>query len=449
MRLKSQWSAKNRKRNAISHIEIKGLFGQFDYSIPSSDSVEDMTRLMVLYGENGCGKTTILKLLYHLLAVRGRGHKTFVARCPFREFVVEMTDGTVVGAVREAGELTGSFLISVKSPGSEAQSFRLTADEKGGVSASHNDNGEVLARLWPALEKIDMRVDFVPDDRRSPDFMGDGDLAIIEERTVGVRHGRVVNMREAESGSPDTLLLETTLKRMTDSLRTRMITASSMGYASANAIYRDVALEIARYQGQDAPVERAQVEDMVRLLNGLSQRAKAYASLGVTTKLDTSSFVEALESTSPQRQGLMYAVIRPYVDSVMARLDASEDVGNAIESFTRNLNRMYSRKRVAFSLEDGLSIHLQDGMELSPDSLSSGEKQLLLLLSNAVASQSRSSVLVIDEPEISLNVKWQRQLVKTLLECVGSSPVQVVLATHSVELLAQYQDSVVGLASGG
>jgi len=70
----------------------------------------------------------------------------------------------------------------------------------------------------------------------------------------------------------------------------------------------------------------------------------------------------------------------------------------------------------------------------------------LLLLCNALHARESASVFVIDEPEISLNIKWQRQLIDALLKTTDGSPVQFVLATHSIPLLGSYRDCVAELS---
>jgi len=77
--------------------------------------------------------------------------------------------------------------------------------------------------------------------------------------------------------------------------------------------------------------------------------------------------------------------------------------------------------------------------------LSSGERHLLLLFCNSFVAVDRPSILMIDEPELSLNIKWQRKLIYSLLDCIGESPVQYLFATHSMELLAQHRDKVAKL----
>jgi predicted ATPase len=54
-------------------------------------------------------------------------------------------------------------------------------------------------------------------------------------------------------------------------------------------------------------------------------------------------------------------------------------------------------------------------------------------------------VFIIDEPELSLNVKWQRRLVQSLLDCTEGASVQFLMASHSMELLARHRSHVVPL----
>ena len=74
-----------------------------------------------------------------------------------------------------------------------------------------------------------------------------------------------------------------------------------------------------------------------------------------------------------------------------------------------------------------------------------GERHLLLILTNAVLAKSDRILFFIDEPEISLNATWQRNLVNTLLALSKDSKSQFILASHSLPLISGYQDHVLRL----
>ncbi|MCD8297028.1 MAG: AAA family ATPase [Prevotella sp.] len=71
----------------------------------------------------------------------------------------------------------------------------------------------------------------------------------------------------------------------------------------------------------------------------------------------------------------------------------------------------------------------QIGELLYPYQLSSGEKQILAILLTVLIEDNKPYVLFMDEPEISLHIEWQKQLIDLVLEL--NPNVQIILTTHS------------------
>ena len=71
----------------------------------------------------------------------------------------------------------------------------------------------------------------------------------------------------------------------------------------------------------------------------------------------------------------------------------------------------------------------QIGEVLTPYQLSSGEKQMLVILLTVLVEDLQPYVLFMDEPEASLHVEWQQKLINTILKL--NPNVQIVLTTHS------------------
>lgn len=72
---------------------------------------------------------------------------------------------------------------------------------------------------------------------------------------------------------------------------------------------------------------------------------------------------------------------------------------------------------------------LQLGERLVPYQLSSGEKQILAILLTVLVEDQLPYVLFMDEPEVSLHVDWQKQLIDLILRL--NPHVQIILTTHS------------------
>ncbi len=71
----------------------------------------------------------------------------------------------------------------------------------------------------------------------------------------------------------------------------------------------------------------------------------------------------------------------------------------------------------------------QIGEMLTPYLLSSGEKQMLIILLTVLVEDDQHYVLFMDEPEVSLHIEWQKRLIDLILEL--NPNVQIILTTHS------------------
>ncbi len=69
------------------------------------------------------------------------------------------------------------------------------------------------------------------------------------------------------------------------------------------------------------------------------------------------------------------------------------------------------------------------GEVLAPYQLSSGEKQILVILLTVLVEDYEHYVLFMDEPEVSLHIEWQKRLIDLILEL--NPNVQIILTTHS------------------
>lgn len=74
--------------------------------------------------------------------------------------------------------------------------------------------------------------------------------------------------------------------------------------------------------------------------------------------------------------------------------------------------------------------------------LSSGEKHVVTLFANLIFKLKRDdfTIFIVDEPELSLHLSWQKMLVETIREI--NTNMQIVLATHSPEIVGRYDEKV-------
>ena len=97
-----------------------------------------------------------------------------------------------------------------------------------------------------------------------------------------------------------------------------------------------------------------------------------------------------------------------------------------------------ANKKVQFT-DDSIEVTSLKGEKIGLASLSSGEKHLLRILVDTLLVGE--SLLIIDEPEISMHVDWQKDLIKSMRSL--NPKAQLVLATHSPEIMADVSDEMI------
>lgn len=91
-------------------------------------------------------------------------------------------------------------------------------------------------------------------------------------------------------------------------------------------------------------------------------------------------------------------------------------------------NHLYRDKRLVVT-DDEAFIEFANSKRHKLEKLSSGERHLLTFLTLFLIIARGRDFFIIDEPEISLNMKWQRELLPLLSELSPKS--QIIVATHS------------------
>jgi energy-coupling factor transporter ATP-binding protein EcfA2 len=93
--------------------------------------------------------------------------------------------------------------------------------------------------------------------------------------------------------------------------------------------------------------------------------------------------------------------------------------------------------------KEGLEFLLGD-KEINAYQLSSGEKQLLIILLTVLVQDNKPAILLMDEPETSLHIEWQRKLIKYIRELNPNA--QIIIATHSPDIIIKgWLDKVVNI----
>ncbi|MDD5216193.1 MAG: ATP-binding protein [Methylococcales bacterium] len=118
--------------------------------------------------------------------------------------------------------------------------------------------------------------------------------------------------------------------------------------------------------------------------------------------------------------------------------DVDEKIGKiqfSKEKFLEIIDELFSETGKRINREKNEVEFLLGDKEITPFQLSSGEKQLLIILLTVLIQDNKPSILFMDEPEISLHIEWQKKIIKYIREL--NPNVQVIIATHSPAIIME------------
>jgi energy-coupling factor transporter ATP-binding protein EcfA2 len=483
-------------QSIITRITAKGLNGRFDYTLPVDG---DFSSTAILYGDNGVGKSTILRLVFHLLSpANNGGHRGALATSVFDILSVTLSSGVTLTADRTefSKEVMARFEHGAKP-------VKLTIRKDDRLLAEWTFVPDRKRFTWQELELIEGGEAYRDDFIKFIDFAGihtnrGAGLSGAKRNLRGSRAHRDSSVKRGSEGylkvladnAPITFfvnaerLLESDAiadikedgefravrmineaKKVNSLVRhardialanalisasrwvgTRVFKAANQGSTNVHAVYSRIVDHLARDSRREnlGDAHPENIQEMLEELTNIERRSTEMAKYEIATSLDMSVFINGLNASDTRQRQLLAELIRPYVQSVSSRLNALDPIYHTIDSFVENINSFLNGKFLTYRSTTGFSIRTTEAA-LEPSDLSSGEQQLILMFCYALTARDTPSVFMIDEPEISLNVKWQRKLLQSLADITSGSEIQFIFASHSLELISQHRHRVVKL----
>lgn len=394
----------------IKAIYIEKMWGYKNVHLELNESVN------FLIGVNGSGKTTIINIISNALSV----DVNQLLLMPFNELAILFTNGEMI-RVEKTSKTNVNFFINFKD---NVFTFNLEDDEYNYAMDQKIDEARAI------ISKFSM-IDFLPLSRT----------------------GRKEYEHDPFSDSPSDPV-NNKLDIIKNELVNRFSRQSKIYNRIASNFQRDIFNKLLEVPG----------EDELKLFNNYSNLDKEEASLreisnfmspqkeGVTNKrLENyfhklrgvmSSFERKEHNFSVTDLGIMFNAWR--TSSLIADYESlkrkKDDIFRSQNEFFEVFKLFFSKeKEIILSSQNQLVMKTKSG-HISLNELSSGEKQMIILLGQIYLSDSKPILYIADEPEVSLHVKWQDKIVDALLTINPGA--QFLLATHSPDVIGRRRDFV-------
>lgn len=430
----------------LAKFEIIGLFGQFSYEIPLQ--IEEHVTAFI--APNGTGKTLCLRLIEALFAKRW----SLFLEVDFKEAIYTFTDGSIVEVRRKpkTGESDTKITVNVRGPRGKASWSPRTSETRrvahverilpfltriGPERWRHDHTGRVM-KLDEVVEEYGERL---PDDMLEqfygtlpPELL---DLISIECKLIETQ--RLLVLHELDNAyyydhSPRKTMSNLAITRKSEKIK-QIIAGQINAYATlSQSLDRSFPRRVINQQSDISP------EGLTDVLAGLDNKRKELMAAGI---LDTETD-EPVELPEGPLKREVASVLHVYAEDTKKKLESLSDLLAKIKLFKKLIDKRFVTKDVTINRKNGIDV--RSGLrEIPLEKLSSGEQHQLVLFFEMLFEIKKNSLILIDEPELSLHVAWQRQFIGDLISIIQLNKFDVILATHSPQLIGEWESLVVEL----
>ncbi len=421
-----------------SRLRIRGLFGHLSHDI----ALRGEDRITILSGPNGSGKTQSLNLLRGAVALDFAA----VARLPFEAADISYTSGARLAIERQASD--DGVSLAVEGYDSREHSCGRTV-----VRAERRFEDA----LPPYLRALD---DNLWQDDRDGELMTTDEVFERYPRARGLLPNQLAYIDQPDEQAPEwlqafaptaapTLIATRRLDLAAqDVRRRRRYRVDTPRPEAAARIYQYV--EAIKEQVADA--RRASLEISQRADRGFASRAldKARATVNERQLRATYEGLATLHhdlhenGLTAESMGVAFPagktnpterrILNVFLDDWLAKLQPLEPVHQKLQIFRDIVGAKMKDKHLEIAAGD-LRFTTASGEAISVEMLSSGEQHLLALFSMLLFYAARGTLVLIDEPEISLHAAWKHAFLSDIRRIAAVNDLQLVLATHSTAII--------------
>lgn len=437
----------------LAVVDIKGLLGRFDHHIVIPEDWE----FLILHGPNGVGKTQFLEVISNTFRFR----PSVLAALPFTTVSFQFSDGLNL-TVSKASAVQLPLDREI-SPSSEDSSpplrYILTGLEPDPIVwelARPRPDALITRRLRDAerylpveLVAPDLWVDQLLGDQLSAsdlldryaddlpfDIPGRTDVpallkTFLEEFHVHlIETQRLFTFESAPSVSVRPMRRprqRLTVQRFADDLTRQIAETLARNSRTSQELDRTFPRRILSSAPEVTPaITDAQIR---RRYESQSELRRHLADIAV---LDSST-----EMQLPDRplEAWERRVLWTYLNDSEEKLSTFQRLLDRVQLLREVVNSRFLFKELQIDAERGFRFVTEQDDDLSPDQLSSGEQHELVLLYDLLFKVEPNSLVLVDEPEISLHVVWQQEFLNDIKRIATLGDLQFVIATHSPQII--------------
>lgn len=431
----------------IKSIEIQNLFEIFNYNI----SFKKDENVLIITGPNGFGKTMVLNIIFNLFNRKF----LFFQKLVFEKITLMLDENIKI------------IILKTITDGKSKISFSFYEKDK-------LDNDKIIETFDYSTK---LELDFERTiDRYLPVHK------ISEDKWIDHRTDRILNIEELLNEYADQLpdkfsknllrIKSPKVNSILDSIQVHLIREQRLFKKAQNTVERNYreekeqTLMIETIQTYAKELKQFILNNIQKSFNQTQALDSSYLDRLIDEKniITESDYNSRLLSLNEKQENLMefglyeskqkirdYSkddakALLVYINDLEQKLIVFDDLLEKLELFTTILNeRRFTFKSINISREKGFYFKTSKGKELELNQLSSGEQHEVVLLYELIFNVKPNILVLIDEPEISLHITWQKEFLNDLLKIIKIQNIQVLIATHAPSIINGRWDLVYNL----
>lgn len=432
----------------LSNLVVKKLYGNYDYDVSFN---EDVT---LIYGMNGCGKTTILNIITAIIT--GTLYNLF-------SYKFENVSLTYYDEIDQKNKF--NIIISKKSDDilevifngkpTNISKLQLSEDQRRRTTGI-----EILYfEEYPILNDIRREFNYVYLALNRAISLSDKDNYFPRRRYFLVEEEEIVEPEKVDS---EIRYIENLIVRryMTATSQTNNINNEFRNSILKSALDVNVQTDLGKFMS-DFNIKNIKKNEIIKIRDSY---VKILSDLNLVSEDEKKQYNIFFQNYSTKIKSLgnsisieeMFSLFIEYneMKKIQNIVDIAADtemqkaiIMKPIELFLTIVNEFISssdsKKEIGININGRVYFSTGDNKQnLSVQFLSSGERQLLIFFANLIfgVKDTSSGIFVVDEPELSLHLSWQKVFVKKALEV--NNNVQFIFATHAPEIIGNRRDKM-------
>lgn len=408
----------------LEFIGIYGLFGRYNIEIPFEKQVN------IYIGENGLGKTTILNIIYFILDGKFSRLSTII----FRKITVKFKGKALYTITKEDLDPLQKRLYNYNKKLYDSMIYReyevldedIYIDDPSAIEIDndsyleiieminrkkslYNKNSSLNELLKAVKNNITDRIIYLPTYRRIED-----DFASLNLKSEDFNNAELL----IRFGMSD---VKNSIDRILDKIRS----LAMKGFTEMTGVLlREYADGVNPYDGifTKASIVELNIETVKIVLDRVGKEIEEKYKQKILELIKNKNIIYP-------KYHYLWNLINKLVDNY--KLQQTYD--NRIKKFANTCNKYLNGKYFYYNQSTlNLDIFLDDNKDkrvIELTQLSSGEKQIVSLFSKLYLESNDHCIVIIDEPELSLSIQWQKMLLPDIMR--SNKCKLLVTVTHS------------------